>query len=83
MVDEIRTQTSQYGKAKLILKNCRYYIETQDRNFLDALMNQNPFVRDAYERCLVERKKESQNRTMTKEQQSEELKIQLEAMRNG
>lgn len=33
--DEIRSQTSQYGKAKLILKNCRYYIETQDRNFLD------------------------------------------------
>ena len=28
VVDEIKTQTSQYGKAKLILKNCRYYIET-------------------------------------------------------
>jgi len=46
-------------------------------------MNQNPFVRQAYERCLLERKKESQSRTMTKEQKDEELKIQLEAMRNG
>jgi uncharacterized membrane-anchored protein YjiN (DUF445 family) len=75
-VDEIRINTSSYGKAKLILRDGRYFIECQNGEYLEDLMKlKDGELEKAYDRCKAEKIKKMNEK---KELTEDEIRAKLE-----
>ena len=69
VLDFIRQSTAQYGRAKLVIKNGKYYLETNDKKTLSQLIAGVPILKAERDRYLVKKEVEEAEDIKRKPQQ--------------